>query len=179
MVVCADRCRLVSTRRAALLGGIAALAGSPVLASTRTYRHLFHIERSKNANIVQYDAVEEGSGRLDSKAPVVAYWIMRAEDGRRESLTFLERSAYGFDVRPEPGGSWLVKLKSLPDRTLRVLLWRGRWVAQAVIRGRSAVLERVFVEADDSGLVPSVRWIDLFGVDMVTGALLTERLRPG
>jgi hypothetical protein len=150
-----------------------ARAGAPPRAQP-----LFRIERSKNANVVQYDAVLASDEALDRRTPVVAYWILLAEDGRREGLSALERRAYGFKVSPEPGGSWLLYLNATSDRALRVVRWQGRWVAQVVIHGRSAVLSRIYVASDESGLLPSVRWIELYGVDMITGQPLVERLKP-
>ncbi|MDF2692104.1 MAG: hypothetical protein K0S65_487 [Labilithrix sp.] len=165
------------TRRAAL-GATAGLLLSPAAMAAPTYQGLFRIERSKNANIVQYDAVLASRDKLDPKEPVVAYWVLHAEDGRREGLTSLDRRAYGFKVRAEPNDRWLLYLNASRDRSIRVLRWQGRWVAQIVIGGRSAVLERMYVSSDESALIPRVRWIDLFGTDMETGKPLTERLKP-
>ncbi len=146
--------------------------------AARTYEPIFKIERSKNANVVQYDAVVDGPGKLDPRGPVTAYWVMLAKDGRREPLTSLDQRAYGFKVAPEQGGSWLLYLNATSDRSIRVVFWQGRWVAQAVIAGRSAVLSRMFVSSDESAFIPRVKWVDLFGVDMVNGKPLTERLKP-
>lgn len=165
------------SRRAALLAASSLLLSS-ANAAAAGYTSLFRIERSKNANIVQYDAVTASADRLDRRAPVLAYWVLLAEDGRREGLSALDQRAYGFKVRAETGGSWLLYLNATSDRALRVVLWQGSWVTQAVIRGRSAVLTRIFVETDESGLIPSVRWVDLYGVDMINGQPVTERIRP-
>ena len=168
-------------RRAALGAGIAFGAGLLVharAAHARAAVPLFRITRSKNANVVQYDAMLKSAAELDPREPVVCYWLELAEDGRREPLRGLEHRAYGFKVAPERGGSWLLYLNAARDRAVRVVHWQGRWVAQVVIAGRSAVLTRIFVASDESGLIPSVRWIDLFGVDMVTGKPSTERVKP-
>src|SRR5258705_13664792 len=59
---------------------------------------LFTIARSKNANVVRYQARTRGGG-LDRSHPIDAYWLMLAEDGRREELSWAERKlAYGFSV---------------------------------------------------------------------------------
>jgi len=168
---------MTTTRRAALAGAVSLVVPGTSLAA-RTYAGLFRIERSKNANVVQYDAVLETADKLEPREPLVCYWILLAEDGRREGLGGLDRQAYGFKVRPEPGGSWLLYLNAAKDRAIRVLRWQDRWVAQILIQKRSAVLTRMYVMTDESGLIPSVRWVDLFGTDMVTGQPLTERLKP-
>ena len=167
-----------TTRRMLLGGAAAALLSRRAVAGGQVYQPLFRVERNKNANIVQYDAVLESREKLTSKQPVACYWVMLAEDGRREGLTSLDKRADGFKVAPEPGGSWLLYLNATKDRSIRVVHWQGRWVAQILIKGRSAVLGRIYVFADESALIPRVRWIDLFGVDMVTGAAVSERLEP-
>jgi hypothetical protein len=63
--------------------------------------HLFVIERSKNANIVVYDANRGPSGDLSATEPIVAYWLLNGENGKREELNRVDRDrAYGFDVAP-------------------------------------------------------------------------------
>lgn len=166
------------TTRRTLLGGAAAVLLSRRADAGQVYQPLFRVERNKNANIVQYDAVLENREKLVPKQPVASYWVMLAEDGRREGLTSLDKRAYGFKVLPEPSGSWLLYLNATKDRSIRVVHWQGRWVAQILIKGRSAVLGRIYVFADESAFIPRVRWIDLFGVDMVTGAAVSERLEP-
>jgi Domain of unknown function (DUF4833) len=187
----ASRCRSAERRLHQLVSvayrgigrrGLMTAAGSVLLArsafAARRQVPLFRIERSKNANIVQYDAVVENEDKLASPEPVVAYWILKAEDGRHEPLSSLQRRAYGFKVVPEKEGSWLLYMNATRDRALRVLKWQGRWVAQVVIAGKSATLVRMFVESDESAIIPRVRWVDLFGIDMVTGKPITERLTP-
>src|ERR1700704_665677 len=68
---------------------------------------LFVIERSVNSNVVHYDARIGADGKLDPMQPVVAYWIMGAEDGRRQELNLLERTrAYGFSIQPQGADSY-------------------------------------------------------------------------
>ncbi len=63
---------------------------------------LFIIERSKNANVVHYAARLTADGKLDTKEPVIVYCVLRAEDGRRKKLSWIEKKkAYGFTIRPD------------------------------------------------------------------------------
>ena len=71
-------------------------------ASGDSYSLLFIIERSTNKNVIHYDAKFGKDGKLDPKNPVVAYWIMAAEDGRRESLSAPREIP--FDTRRCPPG---------------------------------------------------------------------------
>jgi len=79
-------------------------AGLAAAAQTKT-SPLFIIERSKNANVVHYDARLTADGELDPKEPVIAYWIRLAEDGRREELSWIEKKkTYGFTIKPDQSG---------------------------------------------------------------------------
>ena len=76
---------------------IALITSRYSLAKDLETRPLFTIERSKNANIVQYDVQVTAAGALYAKEPVIAYWVRLAKDGRTEGLSFAQRRwAYGF-----------------------------------------------------------------------------------
>src|SRR5580700_10647072 len=87
-----------------------------------TYQPLFVVERSSNANVVHYDAKIDEDGRIDSREPVIAYWIMAAKDGRRQELNFLEKSkAYGVIVKPSlTGASYRIVLVSQKNREIEI-----------------------------------------------------------
>ena len=71
-----------------------------VLAETAVRQGLFHIERNRNANIIQYDAQVGMDGKLLKKGPVVAYWIRLAEQGQAKKLSWAQKAfAYGFDAK--------------------------------------------------------------------------------
>src|SRR5262245_32304027 len=73
--------------------------------------HLFVVERSKNANVVAYDANRGPAGNFNSSEPVVVYWLLNGQADKREELNRVERDrAYGVDVTPgdQPGTYFLV-----------------------------------------------------------------------
>ena len=142
---------------------------------------LFRIGRSTNANEVVYLARRDAHGALDPDDPLEAQWHMLAEDGHREGLNFIEKLlAYGFSVDPAPlDGEFVVVLKARKDRPVKLALRDGCPAASVTIAGRPALLRRIFVQAEEGGgLIPSVEWADLEGVDPSTGAKITERVFP-
>jgi len=105
---------------------------------------------------------------------------MRAEDGRREGLGWLERKlAYGFTTSFAAGGDALrLKLQAFSRRELVVRRdENGHFYAEATIAARRARLERIFVASNEGGLTPSVRYLDLFG-RLPDGARVSERILP-
>ncbi len=140
---------------------------------------LFHIERSLNANIIQYDAVLKDEGSLDPDQPIIGYWIRKAEDGRRKKLSYMERKlAYGFQTHELDDGSVLLRMTVKIRRTLKVVRIDGQWVATTRIDGVSAVLDRVFVQLADNKKVPKVAYLELYGRDLQSGVEVKERIVP-
>jgi Domain of unknown function (DUF4833) len=164
------------------LGGLfgAAVVSSawPALAEgQRSATTLFTIARSKNANVVRYVALSDDSGLILSN-PIDAYWLMLAENGRREALSWTERKlAYGFRVSSPSVERCLLRLTAFKQRAL-VIERQGRaFRATLNIAGKRAALERIFVQSSEEGLLPSVQHVDLFGSG-ADGSSLSERVTP-
>ena len=161
------------------MGASFLLFPTSVLAARRT-QTLFMIGRSKNANVIHYD-VRLADGKLDIDEPMVAYWVMHAEDGRREALTWLERElAYGFRISSRvTNEGFRVFLKAFARRELGVRHNSdGSYRATVRIAGQKAALDRIFVNTDEGSAGPSVRFVDLFGTEESSGKRVSERLEP-
>jgi hypothetical protein len=134
-------------------------------------QQLFIIERSKNANVVRYDARLTAGGELDPNRPVIAYWILLAEDGRREELNLIEKKmAYGFHIEPDHSvNGYRMTIVALPQGQITVRKDGDAIRAELVIDGRPAVLEKIYISASDGLLGPKVHYIELYGKDLGTG----------
>jgi hypothetical protein len=140
---------------------------------------LFLIERTTNANVVHYDAKVAG-GRLDPKEPVIAYWIMAAEDGRREKLSFLERNAaYGFSTQKDDSpDSYTIRIVSDRQRPIHVSVKDGTAIAQTTIGGHQAYLQRIFITTHKVLKVDRTLYAEMFGIDVATGEKCYEKITP-
>jgi len=160
---------------------------------------LFIIARSKNANIVVYEAKMAGAGsgsgaepQLDSSEPVIVYWLdidpAYQKENRRKGVmsdrselgSVEKRFAYGLSSQPMPGktGSFAVKLVAFPDRVVVVRYDASlhRPVAFMQINGRQCRLERIYVSATDNFIgLPTVHHVDVTGIDD-SGQHVTERI---
>ena len=154
-------------------------AAAPTAARKKT-QSLFIIERSKNANVVHYDARLTSDGKLDPKEPVSAYWIMRAEGGRREELNWMENEkGYGFDIKPDPSvNGYKMTLMAAPQQQIIVKKAGDAIRAEMVIGGRPAVLEKVYINASDGLTGPKVHYIMLYGKDLKTGGKRSQKIVP-
>jgi hypothetical protein len=156
------------------------LSGVVVPASAQDTQRLFVIERSANKNVVHYVAQLTRDGTLDPREPVIAYWIMLANGGHREELTFVEKQlAYGFTIQPDPSGRFFrMALAADREREIKVYQEGEKVKAEMVIDGRPAILRKLYVSSTESGILPAVNYIELFGRDSVTGEYRHEKLVP-
>ena len=141
---------------------------------------LFTIERSKNANVVHYDARVADDGRLEKKDPVVAYWIRHTQQGQKEELTWVQRNfAYGFDTRLSNDRETAeLKLKADLGRVVMVRKEEKNYRAQAVIDGEPSYLQKIFIHSTGKGMSTKVEYMELHGVAIGSGAEQYEKIVP-
>ena len=143
--------------------------------------HLFVIERSKNANIVVYDANRGPVGNFAAFEPVVAYWLLNGDNAKREELNVVERErAYGFDISPgDIPGTYAMAFKADRNRRLTIRILNNCPVATVPIGGRNGILRRMFVQSKEAFLLPKVEYVEYFGEDVVGGGPLYEKALAG
>lgn len=154
-------------------------AAVPTAAQKKT-QSLFIIERSKNANVVHYDARPTSDGKLDPKEPVIAYWVMRAEDGRREELSWMEKEkGCDFDIKPDPSvNGYNMTLMAAPQQKITVKKAGDTIRAEMVIGGRQAVLEKIYINASDGLTGTKVHYVMLYGKDLKTEGKCSQKIVP-
>ncbi|CEG43989.1 uncharacterized protein PHALS_14263 [Plasmopara halstedii] len=115
----------------------------------------FIIQRSNNSNTVVY----AGHKASDNGHP-------------REELNMLERNtAYGVAFKPsDVPGEYMATIASLRDRNCVIRLdQHGNVLALTTINGKTNILlRRVFVQMTTSWGIPTVDYVEIFGVDPKT-----------
>jgi hypothetical protein len=178
-----DKCRLVTLpkliRNLALPVAAVSLGLSGWSGPAQHYLPLFAIERSHNANIIQYDAKLGPDGKLDPHQPVVAYWIMAAEDGRREPLGLLDRTKfYGFSTEALGAGAYRLTMVSVKTRHMEITLQGQTAHAETQIGTCRAYLQRIFVTTRKTMGLNMPQWAELFGAEIGTGRPCYEKIFP-
>jgi len=147
---------------------------------------LFVIQRSKNANEVQYQLRVNDRCQIVSHHPVSAFWHLRADQpATTEPLSAFDQLAYGV-VRQRVDANWVVfRLRALEDKPIKATVTAHPDTGTCVpsvhveINDHVAALERVYVQTDEGRTRPKVTYIDLVGT-RVEGAPMpvTERITP-
>jgi len=135
---------------------------------------LFVIERSKNANVVAYEAKMGPSG-FDTKEPVAARWLMLDSDGHTEGLTKLEKKVYGVKLNSASYTEVDFAVAALPDRSITVRQGANGPEAIVNVNGVPCRLESIYVSSSE-GLLPKVKYVEMKGRSLADGSLVTERI---
>lgn len=141
-----------------------------------TAERLFHIERSKNKNLVCYD-VRLVDGQPDAKELLNVYWINREETpGEKKGLSAIQKKlAYGYKQADKKENDRQITLQAYPDRVLTLQKHQGKYVCTLMINGRPAILDRLYVKAKESNSL-KVEYVELFGTSLENGATVSERV---
>ena len=148
--------------------------------SGESYQPLFVVERSNNANVVHYDAKIDQDGQLNPREPVIAYWIMAAQDGHRQELNLLEKSrAYGLIIEPSQSADrYRVALVSEKQREIQVYREGDKVRAETTIGGHRAYLRKIYVAIRKGTFFSTPSYLELMGTDVATGETLQETIIP-
>jgi hypothetical protein len=129
----------------------------------------------QNANTVVYAGTKTADGTaLDAAKPLAVYWIMYEKPGDpREDLTMIERnSAYGVSCAsaPDAQGRFKAQVSALRDRDFSLFVDAyGNVQARTTIDGKPGMLlRRVFVQMTTSWGIPTVDYVEIFGVHPTT-----------
>ena len=145
----------------------------------RTEKRLFHIERSKNKNIVCYDLNADAAGKPDEKQPLSVYWINREEhEGKREDLNYIQQKmAYGYTVKGKRNGVIIIGLNAATDREITLERNEQKYFCRIDINRQSSVLTKLYIKTKTPNSL-QVEYVEIEGTDLKTGAPVKERFMP-
>jgi hypothetical protein len=147
---------------------------------------LFVIQRSKNANEVQYYLRVDAHCHLASDTPVHALWkLLETSPEKTKPLSVFDQLAYGIAQQTvtEP---WVAfSLKALETKRMKARATPtappGTCTPLVLtdIQGQEAFLERVYVQTEEGFPKPKVVYIDIFGKSVdASHTPVTERITP-
>ncbi|MDD4166623.1 MAG: DUF4833 domain-containing protein [Endomicrobiaceae bacterium] len=139
---------------------------------------LFIIERSKNANVVCYDANITKDGEIDKEKPVDAYWIMYAENAGRQEIGAFEKRAYGFKINyNESTKDFDFSLKAVESKNMNIIMVDGNPKVKIMINNTESYLNKVYIQSKDGPLgIPKVYYYVLYGTTIASNENIEEKI---
>lgn len=153
------------------------LLEAPFADSWNKRDHLFHIERSLNRNVVQFDVRLTENSDLPDSSPVIVYWVL--ENGKQEELTLIQQKyAYGiYSQEKLEKNKFRIFLVALKDREIIIEKIGDSYRALVSVNGKRSILQKVYVKSKENWTrFPQVLQIDLFGRTKETGLPVEERI---
>lgn len=145
----------------------------------KTEALLFYIQRNHNENTIMYDAKHLADGTLDPKKPIDAYWIRYQEDSLRKELNWLDKKAYDIHCNSTDGKPKEFDVELVADDSRSFTLKQlepNKSVLYTTINNVHAEIEHMWIQADNSGMWPTVLYIEFFGFDIETREPVYEKL---
>jgi len=142
----------------------------------KTEERLFHIERSKNKNLVCYD-INLKEGRPDKKNPLTIYWLNQEDKpGHTKELTLLQKKlAYGYKLMSHNEDSFEATLSASPERLLTICKEGSKYVCMIIINNEPAILQSLYVKAKESNSL-SVEYVELRGITVSDRRPVSEKI---
>jgi hypothetical protein len=143
-------------------------------------KQLFYLQRTPNANTIICD-LNDKDGVVDPENPIHVYWLRYTENqkGQRAELNYIQRTfAYGIKARLLSPDKY--ELHFVSYKKYSMYLERAadhRYHVFAMINGRVAILQRIFVEIRGGSFwTPHVEYVELKGLDPATGKEVMGRI---
>lgn len=138
---------------------------------------LFYIQRNQNVNTVVYQVNTNSSGGLNLDQPVNVYWKQYAQDGSKKSINLLQKKlAYGYQFEVITPDTIQLEIVGYPSFKMFLSLVEGEHKALAKLSGEWAILSNIYVFADELGVFPDVKYIELYGDRQSDGMPVYEKL---
>jgi Domain of unknown function (DUF4833) len=149
---------------------------------------VFYISKSDDHNRVDYGIHLDSRCSPTDNDAVYYYWreFEGAPPVRVHSPGVLDGIGYGISdqrmlAKSFTGGVHFIQLRQLPRLPVRILTTKGadgrcRSQARCTINGKESELSFGFVKLGQSGVIPSVDYVDIHGKDLQTGQEVVERL---
>ena len=148
--------------------------------------NLFVIQRSKNANEVQYQLRVDDRCQIVSHHPVSAVWHLREDHpATTEPLSAVDQLAYGVVRQRVDANGVVFRLRALEEKPIRATVTAHPETGTCTpsvhieIHDQVAALERVYVQTEEGRARPKVTYIDVVGTTVEGNPLpVTERITP-
>ena len=141
---------------------------------------LFYLQKTPNINTIVCELNFNDQGEVDIENPVHVFWIRYKEAGQRAELSFIQRTfAYGVKSRSLGNGEFEIHFVSYKKKPFYIIKSSAdnKYHAYATIGQKLSILNRIFIKINPGGTFwsPNIEYIELKGVDPVTGKEVMER----
>lgn len=139
---------------------------------------LFYIQRNHNLNTVIYEVNYNESNQINIEYPMRAYWVKYNTGGDIEDLNYYQnKMAYGYNAKLISHNSFEFNFVSYAELTLFLASNKsGKYEVFCRINNQMSVLHNIYVYAEELGVFPNVKFIELFGSHLESNLATYQRI---
>lgn len=138
---------------------------------------LFFIQRNYNFDTIVYQTNFDPSGLININEPIAAYWIKYGGGGIKKDLNYLQKKlAYGYTFEQIATDLFEFEFVSYPKRFFLAKQECGQFKVTTDIAGTKSFITHAYIYAEENGIFPDVKFIELYGTDMKNGEKVYEKL---
>ncbi|HVZ26691.1 MAG TPA: DUF4833 domain-containing protein [Sediminibacterium sp.] len=145
-------------------------------------RQLFYLQRTTNTNTIVCELNPDNNGLPNAEDPVHVFWIRYPEGGQRKELNYIQRIfAYGMKSQAQGNGVYKLHFVSYKKQSLWLMPWAkdNKYHVFTNINQHQALLTRIFIKIDGGSFwSPNIVYMELKGIDAITGKEVMERFKP-
>ena len=133
---------------------------------------LFFIQRNQNADTIVYRVNRTIDGFIQEHIPMEAYWIRYTAGGVRCELSEIQNKlAYGYESTSISRELYKFQFVSYKEMTFYISRIEGSDLYRTLYQydGQTIKLDNIYVYADELGVFPVVKYIELFGRSVDSG----------
>ena len=142
---------------------------------------MFYMQRTPNSNTIIYDLNIQKDGKLDKDEPINVYWIRYADGGEKKELNYIQRKfAYGIKVKPIGNDKYDIRSVAYTKKEMYLMKSpTGEYHIYTKINNVMAILNRIYLQIEGGTFwFPNVVYIEMKGIDPVSGKEIKEQFKP-
>ena len=129
---------------------------------------LFFIQRNLNMNTVVYVLNKNLDGTVNEHYPMNVYWIKYTNGGQVQELNYIQNKlAFGYESNMISNNVFEITMVSQKKLRFFLCLDADSETYRIVtkINDKNAYLNNIYVYAEEFGLFPDVKYIELYGLE--------------
>ncbi len=147
-------------------------------APEKTRDLLFYIQRNHNLNTVIYNVNLNLDGTINENEPIAIQWIRYDDEGETKALTVMQsKLAYGCNFKKINHHSFQFHFVSYDAITFYLSKHENDFAVFYRRDGEYIRLSNIYVHAEEFGLFPDVKFIELYGTTVDNNRSILQKIR--
>lgn len=138
---------------------------------------LFFIQRNYNTDTIIYQTKFNPDGLICIDEPIKVFWYKYTSDQSIRDLNYLQKKlAYGYNSNVISNDLFEFEFVSYPKRFFLAKQQCGTFKVSTQINNQQSFLSHVYIYAEENGVFPDVKFIELFGTTVKDGLDAYEKI---